>query len=100
MKFNIATEEGCKYIEAILPYGLDVKVTYSSAYMTIDYSDEFAHNIEVIDIPGQVNGKEIVRSNLSALTQELLKDPEFQAGVMKLIDQHLRRLTNSAVILK
>lgn len=46
--FNIYSEEGCRFVERILPYGLPVEIHYSQAYATWDYYGRIAHEIAIV----------------------------------------------------
>lgn len=51
--FQVFSERACEYVESILPYGLDVKVTYTVPYLTVEPAVHFASSIEVDRIPGR-----------------------------------------------
>jgi hypothetical protein len=87
MDFNIYSEEGCKYVENILPFGLELKVNYSESYISFDGSDLTAHSIMVDRIPG-VRADRPIAINSGPIAQEILNDPEFQAGIGRLIDEY------------
>lgn len=89
--FNIYSEEGCKYIESIIPYGLELKVTYSIAYFAAgDFYDHIAHSVVVDMIPTVRESDAIVSAN-RVKSEALFNDPEFQAGLKKLVEEYWQK---------
>lgn len=85
--FNVYSETGCKYIESILPYGLEVKVRYDVAYLTIDGNDNFLKEIVVTKIPG-LNNQKVVSDSVSKEERSLLEDPNFQKELEQLVTKY------------
>ncbi len=51
--FQVFSERACEYVESILPYGLDVKITYTVPYLTVEPAVHFVSSVEVDRIPGR-----------------------------------------------
>lgn len=87
MDFNIYSEQGCRYVESLLPFGLELKVHFSQNVVSIDGPDHTAHTIVVDRIPG-LPRRPTGPGGSSPISQQILDDPQFQDGVRRLIDQY------------
>lgn len=92
--FSVYSEEGCKYVESIAAYGLELRVTYSIAWLTIDPYDHFAHKITVDKIPGltPAHSSSLVNRSLSEQSRRLLEDPQFRKELDELVNQAHKRI--------
>jgi hypothetical protein len=92
--FNVYSETACQYVESIIPYGLELKVTYDTAYLTLDGNSDFAFKITVDRIPGisKQGSADFITSKLNEQQKQLLLNPEFQHLLEALIKSEWEKM--------
>jgi hypothetical protein len=98
LTFNVYSEEACQYVETLLPYGLELEVTYDTAYVTKDRYDDFATKITVVKIPAVSlqHSNSFLSNELNGQERAILNDPQFQAHLQELVKSTWERMYGPA----